>query len=71
MKGLAADKGLYMPETWPRLSYEQISNLKYLSYDKLAHELITPYVGDVLSPYELEQIIYKSYSSFSNPTLKV
>ncbi len=66
MKGLAADKGLYMPETWPRLSYEQISSLKYLSYDKLAHELITPYVGDVLSPYELEQIIYKSYSSFSN-----
>ena len=66
MKGLASDKGLYMPETWPKFSYEEISEFSNLSYQELAYKLINPFIGSSLKSNELKNIIEKSYSSFSN-----
>ncbi len=66
MKGLADDKGLYMPETWPKFNEKEISGFSNLSYSDLAFELMKPYIGDSLSLGELSEIIKKSYASFSH-----
>ena len=66
MKGLAEDKGLYMPEVWPKFSMNEISGLSNFSYPDLAFELMRPFIGDSLSLEEFSEIINKSYASFSH-----
>ena len=66
MKGLADDKGLYMPKYWPKFSYKEISNLSGLSYSDLAFKIMRPFVGASLSSNELMSIIEKSYSTFTH-----
>ncbi|PPR79251.1 MAG: Threonine synthase [Alphaproteobacteria bacterium MarineAlpha2_Bin1] len=66
MKGLAGDRGLFLPEIWPEFSLEKISNFMTMSYNELAQELMAPFIGDLLTSNELKDIIKKSYSSFSS-----
>ena len=46
--GLAADGGLYVPESWPQFSADQISALAGLSYVDTAVAVMAPFVGDSL-----------------------
>ena len=48
INGQAPDKGLYFPETIPPLRAELIRNLKNISRDAIAYEVMKPYVGDTV-----------------------
>lgn len=66
LAGLADDGGLYVPESLPALSREDIRSLAGLPYNELAFKIIQPFVGDEIATETLRQLIDKSYASFSH-----
>ena len=64
LKGLADDGGLFIPKSVKPFSKEEIKNLKNLSYNDLAAEIINPFIGDFMSKDDLISLISKSYSNF-------
>ena len=64
LKGLADDGGLFIPKLVKSFSKEEINNLKNLSYNDLAAEIINPVIGDFMSKDDLISLISKSYSNF-------
>jgi len=67
LTGLARDGGLYVPETWPQFSIDEIAAMKDLPYVDLAVRIITPFVGDAIAVADLKRIIEDAYSHFDTP----
>lgn len=66
LTGLARDGGLYVPESWPVLSSQQIAGFAGKSYEDVAFAVIKPFIGDTFSDEEFRQIIARSYAGFSH-----
>ncbi|WP_294392051.1 threonine synthase [uncultured Sphingomonas sp.] len=66
LAGLASDGGLYVPETWPAFTREQIAGLAGLSYVDTAVEVLAPFVGDALSRAELRGLCDRAYGRFAH-----
>ena len=66
LAGLAADGGLYVPESWPRLEREDLEELRGASYQQVAARVLAPFVGDALSEAELRRLIELAYASFDH-----
>ena len=66
LAGLASDGGLYVPETWPSLTPEDIEGLAGLSYAQTAARIMAPFVGDSLSAEELQGLCDAAYGRFSH-----
>ena len=66
LAGLASDGGLYLPETWPQFSPEQIAGLRGLSYVETAVQVMLPFVGDALSEEELRGLCSEAYGRFAH-----
>jgi threonine synthase len=66
LAGLASDGGLYVPETWPTLSRDEIAALGGLSYVETAVRVMMPFVGGSVSEDELRQLCTQAYSTFSH-----
>jgi threonine synthase len=49
LAGLASDGGLYVPETLPTFSKEEIASWAGLSYADLAFKVIKPFVEECIS----------------------
>ena len=49
LKGLADDGGLFVPKSIKQFQKEELDNLKNLSYNDLAAEIIYPFIGDFMS----------------------
>ena len=64
LKGLADDGGLFVPQSIKKFKKEELDNLKNLSYNDLAVEIIYPFIGDFMSKDNLISMISKSYSNF-------
>ncbi|WP_308366867.1 MULTISPECIES: threonine synthase [unclassified Microbulbifer] len=64
LTGLASDGGLYVPESLPKFSAEEIRGMAGLDYRELAFRIIQPFVGEDLSDEELREIIQRSYKNF-------
>ena len=62
LKGLAEDGGLYVPETYPVVSNEELSNLRSLPYHELAFEIISKFVGDSIPESDLIDLLKATYS---------
>ena len=72
LKGLADDGGLFVPKSIKQFKKEELDNLKNLSYNDLAAEIIYPFIGDFMSKEDLIPIISKSYSNFrSNEVVEI
>ena len=72
LKGLADDGGLFVPKSVKQYKKEELDNLKNLSYNDLAAEIIYPFIGDFMSKDDLISMISKSYSNFrSNDVIKI
>lgn len=69
LAGLASDGGLYVPETLPRFSRDDIASWATLSYQELAFKVIHPFVDGEISDDDLRQIIAKAYASFRHPAI--
>ena len=54
LAGLASDGGLYVPESWPSFSTQDIAALKGLSYVDTAVAVMRPFVAGALTDAELK-----------------
>jgi threonine synthase len=66
LAGLASDGGLYVPETWPTLSRDEIAALAGLSYVDTAVAVMAPFVGEALSRDELRALCEQAYGRFAH-----
>lgn len=57
IQGQAPDGGLYFPEQIPMLASEFLQNLRHLSREAIAYEVIRPYVANSLSDAILKSIV--------------
>ena len=61
-RGLAPDGGLFVPETIPSISMDEIRNMGSMSYQERALVILEKYLSD-FSEEELKDIISASYGS--------
>ncbi len=69
LAGLARDGGLYVPETWPRLSPETIARFAGQPYAEVAAEIIRLFVGDTIAEAELSRLAREAYGTFRHPAV--
>ncbi len=62
MQGLAADKGLYMPNNIPNLDFSFFNNLQNYTFQEIAFEISKKFIEDEISTSDLEKIISSSIS---------
>ena len=67
LSGLARDGGLYVPETVPQMTHDDIAALAGLSYEETAVRVMTPFLGDSFTPGEVEGAIRRAYAGFGYP----
>jgi threonine synthase len=67
LAGLARDGGLYVPESWPRLSPEQIAGFAGRPYAEVAVEVIRPFVGEAIAAGDLARMTREAYDTFRHP----
>ncbi|MEH6651868.1 MAG: threonine synthase [Motiliproteus sp.] len=65
LAGLASDGGLYVPETLPQFSREEIASWAGLSYADLAKKVIAPFVADAIPQADLDAIIDETYGTYN------
>ncbi|MCL6270169.1 threonine synthase [Sansalvadorimonas sp. 2012CJ34-2] len=64
LTGLASDGGLYIPESLPHFTKDEIARFASLEYAELAIEIIRPFVADFLSEEKLQEVVKETYSVF-------
>lgn len=69
LTGLAPDGGLYVPETLPTFSAQEIASWAGLPYQELAFKVMQPFVAGALSDVEFRKIIDEAYSSFRHDAI--
>ncbi len=66
LSGLARDGGLYVPETIPQMSADDIRALEGLSYEETAFRVMRPFVGDGFTDEVFADLIAKAYAGFGH-----
>ena len=66
LTGLARDGGLYVPETIPTLSTDDLREMATMSYEDVAFRVMKPFVGDTFSDEEFMALITKAYAGFNH-----
>jgi threonine synthase len=66
LTGLARDGGLYVPETTPQMSHDDIAALAGKSYEDIAFAVMRPFIGDTFNDAEFRDIIAKAYANFGH-----
>lgn len=64
LTGLASDGGLYVPESLPTFSPDEIASMAGMDYPQLAQKIITPFVDDCIPAEDLREIIAETYAEF-------
>jgi len=67
LAGLARDGGLYVPESWPKLSREQIAALAGKPYSDVAAEVMAPFIAETMPLDELRDMLARAYAPFRHP----
>jgi threonine synthase len=66
LAGLARDGGLYLPETWPKLSPDTIRSFASRPFADIAVEVIYPFTGGAMTRAELQRMANDAYASFDH-----
>ncbi len=69
LAGLASDGGLYLPETLPTFSKEEIASWAGLSYRDLAFKIMSPFVAGEIPDADFKSIIDRSYDNFRHDAI--
>ena len=69
LAGLAADGGLYVPQSWPQLSAADIASYAGKPYADVAFDIINRFVAGEIAPDKLKAIIDEAYASFRHPSV--
>ncbi|WP_095588774.1 threonine synthase [Actibacterium ureilyticum] len=64
LTGLARDGGLYVPETIPQISADEIAALAGQTYEEAAFRIMRPFIGDAFTDAEFRAIIDRAYAGF-------
>ncbi len=67
MMGLASDGGLLVPAQVPQVDAETLGAWSRLSFQDLALEVLTPFVGEEIPRADLRALIARSYAGFTHP----
>ena len=70
VKGLAEDKGLYMPETIKTLPVEFYNDIASMSFRDIAYNVASAFFGEDVDGDALQDIVYDTLS-FDCPVVKV
>jgi threonine synthase len=70
VKGLAGDRGLYMPEHIKRLPKEFFDNIDKMSFQEIAYTVADAFFGEDVEKEALRRIVYDTLS-FDCPVMKV
>ena len=70
VKGLASDKGLFMPRTIKPLPKEFYDNIENLSFQEIAYQVADAFFGEDVPADVLKEIVYDTLS-FDVPLVKV
>jgi threonine synthase len=62
LEGLAPDGGLYLPQSYPALSSDDLQTMRGMAYPDLAFAIISRFVDDIPAP-DLATIVDKSYTA--------
>ncbi len=62
--GLAPDGGLYMPQTFPKFSIEEIESWSNLPFYQLAAKILHPYVESEIDESSFLKLLEEAYTSF-------
>ena len=70
LEGLAPDGGLYLPESYPQVSAQQLEAWRQLPYADLAFEILSLYIDDIPAP-DLRDICRATYTEavFGSPQI--
>ncbi len=75
VKGLANDGGLYVPETFPKITVEELQAMTEMSYPERAAFVLGKYLAEELGADYLKEVCEKAYSTFTGgdpvPLVKV
>ncbi len=69
-KGLAPDRGLYMPERIKKLPQEFFDNIQNLSFREISFEVAKAFFGEDVEEQALRQIVYDTLS-FDTPVVAI
>ncbi|WOC15313.1 threonine synthase [Pseudochrobactrum sp. MP213Fo] len=64
LAGLARDGGLYLPESYPQFSPDDIRALRGKSYVEIALAVLSPFVNNEIPAAEFEKMVRESYGTF-------
>jgi len=69
LAGLARDGGLYVPESWPIFSVQEIREMRGLSYPELVVTVLRPFIGDCVDEQTLQAMSKRAYANFSHAAI--
>ena len=69
LAGLASDGGLYVPETWPRLTRPDLRALFGLPYAEVASRVMAPFVGGAVAEDDFAAMAVDAYRDFDHPAV--
>jgi len=62
LQGLAPDRGLYVPDQYPRLSPDELAAFSKLPYHEIAFRVLSKFTGGVISDADLAGICRDAYN---------
>ncbi len=66
LAGLAPDGGLYVPETWPTFTRDEIAAFAGKPYAHVAAEVLARFVGTDIARETLEEMCQEAYATFTH-----
>ena len=70
VKGLAPDRGLYMPETLKKFDREFFENIDGMSFQEMSYRVADAFFGEDIPAGDLKKIVYDTLA-FETPCVKV
>lgn len=69
LAGLASDGGLYIPETLPQFSSDEIASWAGLSYQELAFKVMSPFIAGDIPDEAFKKMIDEAYKGFTHHSI--
>lgn len=66
LTGMASDGGLYVPETLPEFSREELVEMAGLSYAEIAFRVMKPFVNGEIDDATFQSIVTEAYATFNH-----
>ncbi|WP_404471707.1 threonine synthase [Vreelandella venusta] len=66
LTGMASDGGLYVPETLPEFSKEELADMAGLSYAEIAFRVMKPFVNGEIDDETFRRLVTEAYATFNH-----